>query len=94
MSLRPFHLAFPVDDLDAARTFYGGVLGCAEGRSSSQWIDFDFYGHQIVTHLVDVASHDAAENPVDGPSPNRVRCRLALEFGDADFGERRYSALP
>ena len=66
MSLRPFHLAFPVDDLDGARTFYGEVLGCAEGRSSQQWIDFDFYGHQIVTHLVDGATHDAAENPVDG----------------------------
>ena len=52
MSLRPFHLAFPVHDLAAARAFYGGVLGCTEGRSSEEWIDFDFYGHQIVAHLV------------------------------------------
>ena len=66
MSLRPFHLAFPVNDLAAARAFYGGVMGCAEGRSSAQWIDFDFYGHQIVTHLVEAASEDAAKNPVDG----------------------------
>lgn len=66
MSIRPFHLAFPVDDLDAARSFYGGVIGCAEGRSSEQWIDFNFYGHQIVTHLVESASGDAAMNPVDG----------------------------
>lgn len=50
MSLRPFHLAFPVRDLAEARAFWGGVMGCAEGRSSDHWIDFDFYGHQIVTH--------------------------------------------
>ena len=52
MSLQPFHLAFPVDDLAAARHFYGEVLGCPEGRSADHWIDFDLYGHQIVTHLV------------------------------------------
>src|ERR1700753_225416 len=50
-ALRPFHLAFPVDDLDAARHFYGTVLGCPEGRSSDHWIDFNFFGHQIVAHL-------------------------------------------
>lgn len=65
MSLRPFHLAFPVHDLAAARAFYGGVLGCREGRSSDQWIDFDFHGHQIVAHLAE-ARGDAAANPVDG----------------------------
>ncbi len=65
MSLRPFHLAFPVHDLAAARAFYGGVLGCREGRSSDQWIDFDFHGHQIVAHLAG-GSGDAAANPVDG----------------------------
>lgn len=65
MSLRPFHLAFPVHDLAAARAFYGGVLGCREGRSSDQWIDFDFHGHQIVAHLAE-GSGDAAANPVDG----------------------------
>ncbi|WP_156841574.1 VOC family protein [Novosphingobium aquimarinum] len=63
--LRPFHLAFPVDDLAAARAFWGGVIGCPEGRSSPTWIDFDFYGHQIVTHLAPGAG-DAANNPVDG----------------------------
>lgn len=66
MTLRPFHLAFPVHDLSAARAFYGGTLGCTEGRSSDAWIDFDFYGHQIVCHLVDGAGQDAATNPVDG----------------------------
>ena len=47
----PFHLAFPVHDLAAARAFYGGLLGCSEGRSSEHWVDFDFFGHQIVAHL-------------------------------------------
>lgn len=66
MSLRPFHLAFPVDDLAAARDFYGNVMGCAEGRSSDEWIDFDFYGHQIVTHLAPGQAGDRASNHVDG----------------------------
>ena len=65
MSLRPFHLAFPVHDLAEARGFYGGVMGCAEGRSSDEWIDFDFYGHQIVAHLGG-SGGDRASNPVDG----------------------------
>lgn len=52
MALPPFHLAFPVHDLEAARAFYGGLLGCAEGRSADDWVDFDFWGHQIVAHLV------------------------------------------
>jgi len=65
--LPPFHLAFPVDDLEAARGFYGGLLGCPEGRSSEQWIDFDFFGHQIVAHLVPrAATVGAGGNPVDG----------------------------
>lgn len=65
----PFHLAFPVDDLAAARQFYGNVLGCAEGRSSETWIDFDLFGHQIVTHLSprrDTGRHDQATGKVDG----------------------------
>ncbi len=67
-SLRPFHIAFPVNDLTAAREFYGGVLGCPEGRSSEQWIDFDLYGHQIVAHLQpsDGDRTNAHSNPVDG----------------------------
>lgn len=62
-----FHLAIPVDDLDQARSFYGGVLGLSEGRSSGTWVDWNFSGHQLVTHVV--ATHrpdDAASNPVDG----------------------------
>lgn len=49
--LRPFHLAVAVDDLEAARRFYGGILGCPEGRSASHWVDFNFFGHQLVCHL-------------------------------------------
>lgn len=63
----PFHLAFPVHDLDAARAFYGGILGCPEGRHSDHWIDFNFFGHQIVAHLDPArVAADAHSNPVDG----------------------------
>lgn len=61
-----FHLAFPVHDLDAARAFYRGVLGCAEGRSSDKWVDFNFFGHQLVAHLQPSLVGDLASNPVDG----------------------------
>ena len=61
-----FHLAFPVDDLAKARAFYGGVLGCAEGRSSEDWIDFDFYGHHIVAHLAPGEMGHRATSAVDG----------------------------
>jgi uncharacterized protein len=65
--LTPFHIAFPVDDLETARAFYGTILGCPEGRSSAQWIDFDLFGHQIVAHLKAGAGKDKAHhNPVDG----------------------------
>lgn len=64
--LCPFHLAFPVNDLEAARGFYGGLLGCSEGRSSPDWIDFNFYGHQVVAHLAPEETGDAATNAVDG----------------------------
>ena len=66
MSLPPFHLAFPVDDLAAARRFYGGLLGCSEGRSADHWVDFDLHGHQIVAHLAPDAVRRRATNPVDG----------------------------
>ena len=63
--MRPFHLAFPVDNLKRTREFYTKILGCKEGRSSDRWIDFDMYGHQVVAHLVD--SVDSVDtNPVDG----------------------------
>jgi extradiol dioxygenase family protein len=64
--MNPFHLAIAVDDLDAARAFYGGLLGCPEGRSSERWIDFDLFGHQLVAHLAPqrIAANDH-HNPVD-----------------------------
>jgi hypothetical protein len=62
----PFHLAFPVHDLGAARQFYGGLLGCPEGRSSDHWVDFDFYGHQVVAHLAPAEAGPAGANQVDG----------------------------
>lgn len=65
-SMPRFHLAFPVDDLDAAREFYTKVLGCGVGRSDETWIDFDLYGHQIVAHLSGRESADVAANAVDG----------------------------
>lgn len=61
-----FHLAFPVTDLAQARRFYGDFLGCAEGRSSEDWVDFDFYGHQIVAHKVGAAGMADATSLVDG----------------------------
>ena len=61
-----FHLAFPVNDLEKARAFYGGVLGCEEGRSSECWIDFNLFGHQIVAHLAPNAARNDATNGVDG----------------------------
>jgi len=61
-----FHLAFPVTDLAEARRFYGGLLGCAEGRSSDDWVDFDFFGHQIVAHKVDANAMAEATSLVDG----------------------------
>jgi len=60
-----FHLAFPVHDLEAAREFYGGVLECEEGRSSDKWVDFNLYGHQIVTHLAPNSAGVKAHNSVD-----------------------------
>lgn len=62
----PFHLAFPVTSLEKARAFYGGLLGCPEGRSSDEWVDFDLYGHQIVAHLAPAEAGHRQTNAVDG----------------------------
>ena len=61
-----FHLAMPVHDLAAARAFYGGILGCREGRSADTWVDFDLYGHQFVAHLDSSFQRPTSSNPVDG----------------------------
>mgnify|MGYP003575751987 CR=1 FL=1 len=62
----PFHLAFPVRDLAEARAFYGDLLGCPEGRSAPEWVDFDFYGHQIVAHLAPEECGHKQSSAVDG----------------------------
>ena len=82
MSLPPFHLAFPVDDLAAARHFYGSLLGCPEGRSADHWIDFDLHGHQIVAHLAPDAVTRRSTNPVDGEDVPVPHFGLVLPMGD------------
>lgn len=81
MSLPPFHLAFPVDDLAAARRFYGELLGCSEGRSADEWVDFDLYGHQIVAHLSPNAAQRSA-NEVDGEHVPVPHFGLVLAMDD------------
>ncbi|MCB0640923.1 MAG: VOC family protein [Phaeodactylibacter sp.] len=83
-TISPFHLAVPVHDLTAARRFYGQLLGCEEGRSSEQWIDFNFFGHQFVAHLdpalqVDKALHS---NPVDGHNVPVPHFGVVLPWSD------------
>jgi uncharacterized protein len=85
MTRAAFHLAIAVDDIAAARRFYGGVLGLDEGRSAPEWVDWNFYGHQLVTHLVPGAEAGGAGNPVDGhevPVPH-----FGLLLGIEDFHE-------
>ncbi|MEM1150951.1 MAG: VOC family protein [Pseudomonadota bacterium] len=86
----PFHLAFPVHDLAAARTFYGDLLGCREGRSSDHWVDFDFFGHQIVAHLAPEqcqgeaksgSDPNAATSAVDGKQVPVRHFGLVLDMG-------------
>jgi extradiol dioxygenase family protein len=77
-----FHLAMPVDDLDAARTFYGELIGCEQGRSSESWVDWNLRGHQFVTHLAP-ARQQAVHNPVDGhdvPVPHFGLILTVAEF--------------
>jgi hypothetical protein len=81
MSLPPFHLAFPVHDLAAARRFYGGLLGCPEGRSAEEWVDFDLYGHQIVAHLAPDVARARATNPVDGEDVPVPHFGIVLAMG-------------
>jgi extradiol dioxygenase family protein len=82
MSMPPFHLAFPVDDLAAARRFYGELLGCPEGRSADEWVDFDLYGHQIVAHLAPDQVGRRSTNDVDGEHVPVPHFGLVLSMGD------------
>jgi uncharacterized protein len=81
MSLQPFHLAVPVTDLAEARRFYGGLLGCPEGRSSNEWVDFDFFGHQLVAHLDHGgAARKPLYNAVDGKDVPVPHFGVVLEW--------------
>ena len=82
MSMPPFHLAFPVDDIAAARHFYGELLGCPEGRSANHWVDFDLHGHQIVAHLAPGSVRKRATNPVDGEDVPVPHFGLVLSMDD------------
>ena len=79
--MRPFHLAFPVDNLDKTREFYTAIIGCKEGRSSDSWIDFDMYGHQVVAHLVDELE-PVQTNLVDGDNVPASHFGVILEMND------------
>jgi extradiol dioxygenase family protein len=83
-ALTPFHLAIRVRDLRGARAFYGELLGCAEGRSSDAWVDFDFFGHQLVCHVAGSAATtlDTASNPVDGHDVPVPHFGMVLEMPD------------
>ena len=94
--MRPrFHLAFPVRDLTQARAFYGDLLGCPEGRSSEQWVDFDFFGHQIVAHLSPNETGHKAYNRVDNENvPVRhFGVILAMDAWDALADKLRYAGV-
>ncbi|HWL46081.1 MAG TPA: VOC family protein [Sphingomonadaceae bacterium] len=93
-SLRPFHIAFPVHDLAAARAFYGGVLGCREGRSAAEWVDFDLFGHQIVAHLDPGMTPVAAAftNAVDGHDVPVPHFGVVLTMADWDALASRVQA--
>jgi extradiol dioxygenase family protein len=77
-----FHLAMPVHDIGAARAFYGDVLGLTEGRSDTHWVDWNFYGHQVVTHRADTVPGPAAHNPVDGQQVPVPHFGLVLDVDD------------
>ncbi|HBK55297.1 MAG TPA: glyoxalase [Xanthomonadales bacterium] len=92
-----FHLAFPVTDLEAARAFYGGILGCPLGRESQDWIDFDFHGHQIVAHRVPVEQHPVQSGTaVDGHLVPAFHFGLLVDWDDFDpLAERlRQAGVP
>jgi uncharacterized protein len=77
---QPFHLAIPVHSLSAARSFYGGLFGCPEGRSSDQWVDFDFFGHQVVAHLDPTRAAHLHHNEVDGQDVPVPHFGVVLEW--------------
>src|SRR5882672_8992590 len=87
-----FHLAFPVTSLDKARAFYGALLGCPEGRSAPDWIDFNFYGHQIVAHLPPQETGLAQRSPVDGDAVPVRHFGIVLPMAEWEVLAARRSA--
>lgn len=92
-TLSPFHLAIPVDDIPTNRKFYGEVLGCSEGRSSDHWVDFDFFGHQLVIHLAPKAEEDPYANPVDGKQVPVPHFGVVLSMEEFDSLAERLTDL-
>ena len=90
--MSPFHLAFPVHDIAAARKFYGETLGCPEGRSADDWVDFNFYGHQIVAHLAPAETGPAQRNAVDGHDVPVRHFGIVLPMTDWDALAARLKA--
>lgn len=88
--LRPFHLAIPVNDIPTNRKFYREVLGCTEGRSSDHWVDFNFFGHQLVIHLKETDASEAdTTNPVDGKAVPIPHFGVVLDMDTfEDFSEK------
>jgi extradiol dioxygenase family protein len=91
--LSPFHLAFPVHDIAEARRFYGGVLGCPEGRSADDWVDFNFYGHQIVAHLAPGETGESQRNAVDGHGVPVRHFGIVLPMADWEALAQRLAGL-
>ena len=88
-NLLPFHLAIPVNDLEKSRSFYKNILGCEEGRSSNHWVDFNFFGHQLVIHFKEKESDDTKTNPVDGKDVPIPHFGVILEWNDFhDFSKK------
>ena len=91
-NIRPFHLAMPVHDLALARKFYGEIMGCAEGRSSDHWIDYDLYGHQFVAHLNEQMKPDLHENAVDGHQVPVPHFGVVLDWNDWEELAKRFES--
>ncbi len=87
--LSPFHVAFPVNDIAQARHFYGDILGCPEGRSAPDWVDFNFYGHQIVAHLAPGETGNAQLNAVDGHGVPVRHFGIVLPMADWEAAAQR-----
>jgi len=91
-AIRPFHLAIPVHDLEIAREFYGDILGCSTGRESENWIDFNFFGHQLVTHLDKNMNISDSTNTVDGNRVPVPHFGIILKKKDWDTLAKKLSA--